>query len=96
MKPHMDAGPSSKKLLALEPVNPGHQMLSCLPGTNEPNIERAIIERVLSSNYHPSFQHELTHALEEALGWISVQCLLGASPYNHDLMMLMQRDKKSS
>src|ERR1700683_3279251 len=94
MKPLSDVCPDPKKVLALEPEKLGHHVLGCLSTTDEPNIERAIIAKKLASNYHESFQHEIAHAIEEALGWLTAQCLLGASPYNQDLIFLTRRGKK--
>jgi hypothetical protein len=94
MKPLTDVYPDPKKVLDLEPEELGQHVLGCLSGTKEPNIERAIIAKTLSSNYHESFQHEIAHAVEEALAWLAAQCLFATSPYDQNLIFLTRRGKK--
>jgi hypothetical protein len=94
MKPLSDLFPDPEKVLDLEPEKLGQHVLGCLSGTTEPNIERAIIAKTLSSNYHQSFQNKIAHAIEQALDWLIAECLLGASPYNQDLLFLTGRGKE--
>ena len=94
MKPLNSVCPDPQKVLDLEPEELGHHVLHCLSDTNEPNIKRAIIAKHLASDYHPDFEQQIAHAIEEALGWLATQCLLGASPYDQDLIFLTRRGKK--
>jgi hypothetical protein len=94
MKPLTDVCPDPKQVLELEPEKLGQHVLVCLSGTSEPNIERAIIARTLSSNYHESFRAEIAHAINRALDWLLSQCLLGATPYSQDLLFLTGRGKE--
>jgi hypothetical protein len=96
MKSLTDVCPDPKKVLGLKPEQLGQHVLGCLSNTNEPNIERAIIAKTLSSNYHQGFQNDIAHAIEEAVSWLSAECLLGARPYNQDLIYLTQRGKKAA
>jgi hypothetical protein len=96
MKPLTDVCPDPTKVLELELETLGQHVLSCLTDTDEPNIKRAIIARTLSSDYHQSFQNEIAHAIERALDWLLAQCLLGASPYDPNLIFLTQRGKKAA
>jgi hypothetical protein len=94
MKPLKEVCPDPKEVLEVEPEALAHHVLHCLSGTDEPNIKRAIIAKHLANDYHESFQHEIAHAIQEALGWLFAQCLLGASPYDQDLIFLTRRGKK--
>lgn len=93
MKPLADVCPDPQQVLELEPEKLGHHVLGCLGETNEPNIKRAIIAHTLASDYHQSFQGEIRAAIEKALDWLIGQCLLGATPYDHDLIFLTQTGK---
>lgn len=94
MKPLKEVCPDPEKVLELEPEELGPHVLHCLDDSGEPNVKRAAIAQHLSSHYHKDFQHEMAHAIEEALGWLTSQCLLGASPYDHDIIFLTRRGKK--
>lgn len=94
MKPLKDVCPDPKNVMELEPDKLGHHVLGCLTDTNEPNIKRAIIAKHLASDYHQDFQHDIAHAIQEAVGWLFQQCLLGESPYDPDLIFLTRRGKK--
>ena len=94
MKPLKDVCPDPKQVLDLEPEKLGPHVLGCLTDTDEPNIKRAIIARHLASHYHEDFQHSIAHAVQEAVGWLFAQCLLGESPYDPELIFLTRRGKK--
>lgn len=94
MKPLKDVCPDPKEVLDVEPEDLAPHVLHCLSGTDEPNIKRAIIARHLANDYHESLQHEIAHAIQEAIGWLFSQCLLGASPYDQELIFLTRRGKK--
>ena len=94
MKPLKDVCPEPKHVIDMETDKLGHHVLGCLTDTNEPNIKRAIIARHLASHYHEDWQHEIAHAVQEAIGWLFAQCLLGESPYDPDLIFLTRRGKK--
>jgi hypothetical protein len=94
MKPLKDVCPDPKEVLDVEPEQLAPHVLHCLSDTNEPNIKRAIIARHLADDYHESLQHEIAHAIQEALQWLFAQCLVGASPYDQDLIFLTRRGKK--
>ena len=96
MKPLNELCPDPQKVLLHNPETLGHHVLGCLSGTNEPNIERAIIAKTLSSRYHESFQHAIGHAIEGALDWLMTQCLLGETPYSRDLLYLTRRGKEAA
>ncbi len=96
MKKLVDICPDPQQVLALEPEKLGEHVLGCLSDDNDPHIKRATIAEFLAADYHKSFQHEIAHAIEEALGWLFVQCMLGASPYNQDLIFLTRRGKKTA
>jgi len=93
MKPLADVCPDPKKVLELEPERLGQHVLDCLH--DEENVKRAIIAKHLASNYHESIQHEIVHAIENALGWLVVECLLSESPYDQDLLYVTDRGKKA-
>jgi hypothetical protein len=88
--------PDPQKVLTHNPQDLGKHVLGCLSGTTEPNIERAIIAKTLSSHYHQSFQQEIGQAIEGALDWLMKQCLLGETPYSHELLYLTRRGKKAA
>ena len=94
MKPLKEVCPDPKKVLELEPEKLGHHVLHCLNNGEDSKIKRADIAQHLASHYHKDFQHEIAHAVEEALGWLASQCLLGASPYDRDLIFLTRRGKR--
>jgi hypothetical protein len=94
MKPLIEVVPDPKKVLELDPEKLGLHVLGCIKSAKEPNIKRATIAKTLASHYHQDFQHEIAHAVEEALGWLTAQCLLGAGPYDQDLIFLTRQGKK--
>jgi hypothetical protein len=96
MKSLNDFCPDPQKVLAHDPQTLGKHLLGCLSGTDEPNIERAIITKTLSSNYHQSFQQEIGQAIEKGFDWLLAQCLLGETPYNRDLIYLTRRGKSEA
>jgi hypothetical protein len=96
MKPLNEVCPDPEKVLLLEPEKLGHHVLDCLSGSKEPNIERATIAKTLASDYHQSVQGEISHAVEKAIDWLLGQCLLGASPFNKDLIDLTRPNKKTA
>jgi hypothetical protein len=93
MKPLKEVCPDANKVLKLEPEELGKHLLHCLSHAKEPP-KRAAIAREMAKDYHPDFQHEVAHAVEEALGWLGAQCLMGASPYDEDLIFLTRRGKQ--
>ncbi len=94
MKSLKEVCPDPKQVLQLEPEELGPHVLHCLADAKEPNIKRAIIAQYLSSHYEEDHQPELAHVIEEALGWLTAQCLLGASPYDQELIFLTRRGKR--
>jgi hypothetical protein len=96
MKPLSELCPDPQKVLGHAPDKLGKHVLGCLSGTNEPNIERAIIAKTLASNYHQSFQQKIGESIEVALDWLMTQCLLGETPYSHDLLYLTRRGKEAA
>lgn len=92
MKPLTDAIPDAHIVIDLEPARLGHHVLVCLSGTTETNIERAIIARTLSADYHQSFRSEITAAIDKSLDWLLSQCLLGATPYDQLFLTLAGQD----
>lgn len=96
MKPLTNVCPDPKQVLELEPEKLGPRVLGCLSGTSEPHIERAMITKTLSSNYHQSFQQDIAQAIERAIDWLIAQCLLGASPYDQNLILLTPRGKQAA
>jgi hypothetical protein len=96
MKPLSEVFPDPKKVVDLAPEKLGQHLLDCISETEEPNIKRAIIAKTLSSNYHPKFHDEIAHAIETAIDWLIAQCLLGASPYDPNLIFLTQRGKRAA
>jgi hypothetical protein len=99
MKALIELCPDPTELLDLEPEKLGRHVLGCLIMTDEPNMERmerATIAKTLASSYHESFRDQIAHAIERALDWLLAQCLLGASPYDQNLMFLTQRGKKAA
>jgi hypothetical protein len=96
MKPLKEVCPDPKKVLALEPEELGPHVLHCLDKAKDPNIKRADIAKQLASHYPEDFRHEIAHVVEESLGWLASQCLLGASPYDEDLIFLTRRGKKAA
>ena len=96
MKPLQDVCPDPKKVIELEPEQLGKHVLHCLHNADGGDIKRAGIAKQMASDYHKDFQHEIAHAIEEALGWLASQCLLGASPYDQDLIFLTRRGKAAT
>jgi hypothetical protein len=94
MKPLKEVIPDPKQVLDVEPEELAPHVLHCLSGTDEPNIKRAIIAKHLADDYHETWQHEIAHAIQEAIGWLFAQCLLGASPYDQELIFLTRKGKK--
>ena len=94
MKPLKDVCPDPDQVLAAEPEELAPHVLHCLSNTTEPNIKRAIIARHLADDYHASLQHDIAHAIQEAVQWLFAQCLVGASPYDPELIFLTRRGKK--
>jgi len=96
MKPLTDICPDPKTLLELEPEKLGHHVLGCLSDINDRNIERAIIAKTLSSNYHQSFCGQVAQAVNGAVDGLIAQCLLGVPPYDQNLIFLTRRGKKEA
>jgi len=96
MKTLIELCPDPTEVLDLEPEKLGRHVLGYIIMTDEPNMERATIVKTLSSSYHESFRDQIAHAIERALDWLIAQCLLGASPYDQNLMFLTQRGKKAA
>ncbi len=94
MRPLTETHPDPKKIIELEPEQLGPHVLASINSSKEP-VKRADIAKTLSSHYHESFQHEVAHAVEEALGWLATQCLLGASPYDEDMVFVTRRGQKT-
>ena len=94
MRPLVDVCPDPKEVLELGPEKLGQRLVGCLSDTDEPNIERAIIARTLSSGYHQSFQQDIADAVERAIDWLIGQCVLGASPIDQNLVSLTRPSKK--
>ena len=94
MKPLKEVCPDPKKVLELEPEQLGHHLLHCLSTGDQAKIKRKDLAQHFASHYHQDWQHEIAHAVEEALGWLASACLLGASPYDQDLIFLTRRGKK--
>jgi hypothetical protein len=88
MKLLINICPDPQDLLSLGPEELASHVLGCLTGTNEPNIERAIIAKTLASGYHQSYYDQIVLAIEGAVDWLLAHCLLGASPFNKDLILL--------
>lgn len=96
MKPLKDVCPDPKKVIELEPEELGKHVLHCLDSAgDDAKIKRAHIAKEMASHYHEDFQHKVAHAVEEALGWLANQCLMGASPYDQDLIFLTRRGKSA-
>ncbi len=93
MKSLKRAFPDAKKLIELEPEQLGKHVLACLHSADGEKIKRAHIAKEMASDYHEDFHHQVAHAIEEALGWLANQCLMGASPYDQDLIFLTRRGK---
>lgn len=94
MKPLKEVCPDPKKVLELEPEALGKHVLHCLTSTTDSDIKRGGIAQFLSSHYPKDFQHAVAHAVEEALGWLASQCLMGASPYDQDLIFVTRAGQK--
>jgi hypothetical protein len=96
MKSLKDVIPDPKKVVDLEPEALGKHVLHVLHSSNGKDIKRSQIAKDMASHYHQDFHHEVAHAVEEALGWLAQQCLMGASPYDQDLIFLTRRGKKAA
>jgi hypothetical protein len=94
MKPLKEVCPEPKKVLQLEPEELGQHILHCLSSAKDATLKRATIARDMAAHYEESCRHDVAHAVEEALGWLFAQCMLGASPYDQDLVFLTRRGKK--
>jgi hypothetical protein len=94
MKSLKDVVPDPQKVTDLEPEELGKHVLHVLHSGEGTDIKRSEISKNLASHYHPDFHHAVAHAVEEALGWLAQQCLMGASPYDQDLIFLTRRGKK--
>ncbi len=94
MKSLKDVIPDPQKVVDLEPEELGKHVLHVLHTGDGTEIKRKEISKNLASDYHKDFHHAVSHAIEEALGWLAQQCLMGASPYDQDLIFLTRRGKK--
>lgn len=95
MKPLKEVLPDPQKVLDLEPEELGPHVLHCIDSAKDPStVKRAALARQLASHYPEEHQHKIAHVVEEALGWLASQCLLGASPYDEDLVFLTRRGKR--
>lgn len=81
------------KVLLMDKPELGRHVLNCLQAEENP-VRRDSIAKVLSEPYHQDFKHEIAHAVEEALGWLASQCLLGASPCDQDLVFITDRGRQ--
>lgn len=88
--------PDPQKVLTLEPETLGHHILHVLHLTNEPHTKRQEVAEHLASDYHPDFQKEVRHAVDKALGWLVEQTLLGATPYDQDLLYVTTHGKETA
>jgi hypothetical protein len=96
MNPLSEVCPDPKKVLALEPEKLSAHVLVCLHDLSDEHMERKAIAKTLCSNYHESFHESVAHAVEAALDWLLAQCLLGATPYDQNLIFLTQHGKKAA
>jgi hypothetical protein len=94
MKSLKDVIPDPNKVVELEPEELGKHVLHVLHSGEGTDIKRSEISKNMASHYHQDFHHAVSHAVEEALGWLAQQCLMGASPYDQDLIFLTRRGKK--
>lgn len=92
MKPLTELIKDPKKILGMEPEELGPQVLHCL--TTGKDIKRAEIAKTLAAPYHEDFRHKVAHVIEEAIGWLEMQCLMGATPYDQDLIFVTRRGQK--
>jgi len=94
MKALKDSYPDPKKVVALEPETLGHHILHILHLAKEPNNKRQDVVDHLASDYHPDVQQDVKHAVDVALGWLAEQMLVGATPYDHDLLYVTNQGKE--
>jgi hypothetical protein len=95
MKPLSEVCPDPNEVLKLRPEELGQHVLGCLRSNNEPEFKRATTVEALSSNYHDTFKHEISHAIEKALDWLTVKCFIGVG-LDEDMICLTQPVKESS
>ncbi len=88
--------PDPKKVIALGPETLGHHILHVLHLTNEPHNKRQDVADHLASHYHPDFQQDVKHSINTALGWLVEQTLLGATPYDQDLLYVTTHGKETA
>lgn len=93
MKALKDSYPDPEKVVALEPETLAHHILHILHLAPEPNNKRQDVVDHLASDYHPDFQDKVKHAVDKALGFLAEQMLVGATPYDHDLLYVTQQGK---
>src|ERR1700687_3863266 len=92
MKPLTDLVSDPKKVLEMEPEQLGPHVLHCI--SKGKDVKRANIARDLAAPYHEDFRHKVAHVIEEAIGWLEMQCLMGATPYDQDLIFVTRRGQK--
>ncbi len=90
MKNLKEVIPDAAALLKMDLEKLGHAVLHCVHSSPDP-VKRKGLAKKMAEPYHSDVQHEVSHAIEEALGWLASQCLLGASPYEEDLMFVTRR-----
>ena len=88
--------PDPEKVIALAPETLGHHILHVLHLTNEPHNKRQDVTEHLASHYHKDFQQDVKHAVDKALGWLVEQTLLGATPYDQDLLYVTNQGKETA
>ncbi|HEY9678312.1 MAG TPA: hypothetical protein V6C76_09905 [Drouetiella sp.] len=86
--------PDEKNVVGLEPEDLGKHVLHILHLNKDKEVKRKDIAKEMAKDYHKDFHSEIAHAVEEALGWLAQQCLMGASPYDQDLIFLTRRGLK--
>lgn len=94
MKPLKDAYPDPDKVVALEPEKLGHHILRTLHLAQEPHNKRQEVIDHLASTYHPDSHNQVKAAVDKALGWLVEQMLIGATPYDQDLLYVTSHGKE--
>lgn len=94
MKPLNESYPDPDKVASLEKETLAHHILHTLHLAKEPHNKRQDVIDNLVSSYHPEHHGKVKTAVDTALGWLVEQMLVGATPYDQDLLYVTSHGKE--
>jgi hypothetical protein len=87
MKSLKEICPDAAEVVKMDLHKLAHAVLHCVHTSPEP-VKRKDLAKNIAEAYPADFRQQVAHAVQEALGWLGAQCLLGASPYDEDLIFV--------